>query len=144
MLRRAFLSLLAAMAATTVLAAGPFTFRLTGSLATGRHSPNAVLLNNGMVLVAGGVGGTFLGSAEIYNPATGTWKATGSMTAPRAFGTVTLLRDGRVLMAGGGSNGSATAELYDPLSGTWTATGSMSTIRRDHTATLLRDGKVLV
>ena len=142
--RAALVLLLTAMTAKVALAGGPFTFSSTGSLATARHSPNAVLLSNGTVLVAGGVGDSFSTSAEVYNPATGTWKSTGSMTTLRAFSTATLLRDGRVLMAGGGSAGSVTAELYDPISGTWTATGSMSVSRRQHTATLLRNGKVLV
>ena len=136
--------LLAATMASSAIAGGPFTFSSTGSLATGRHSPNAVLLSNGTVLVAGGVGNSFLASAELYNPATGTWKSTGSMTTVRGFSTATLLRNGKVLLAGGGSQGTATAELYDPISGTWAATGSMSVSRRDHTATLLPNGKVLV
>jgi N-acetylneuraminic acid mutarotase len=143
--RAALVLLLATTIASAALAGGPLTFSSTGSLATARHSPNAILLSNGTVLVAGGVGSSgFLTSAELYNPAAGAWKSTGSMTAFRAFSTGTLLRDGRVLMAGGGSSGSATAELYDPISGTWTATGSMSVSRREHTATLLRNGKVLV
>src|SRR5438874_730417 len=69
--RRGALSLLlAATMTSSAIAGGPFTFSSTGSLATGRHSPNAILLNNGTVLVTGGVGGSFLASAEVYNPAT--------------------------------------------------------------------------
>ena len=51
---------------------------LTNSL--GGHS--ATLLPNGKVLVAGGAQyGLFtLTSAELYDPATGTWTATGSLT----------------------------------------------------------------
>ena len=109
----------------------------------------ATLLRDGKVLVAGGVGGTgfdlLLASAELYDPATGTWAATGSMLTPRADHTATLLSDGRVLVAGGQpSSPVASAELYDPATGTWTATGSMGTIRAEHTATLLSDGRVLV
>jgi hypothetical protein len=103
------------------------------------------LLPNGKVLVAGG--DFNLASAELYDPASGTWTATGSLAIGREVYTATLLPNGKVLVAGGVAGGStflASAELYDPASGTWTATGSLNTGRSGHTATLLSDGKVLV
>ena len=106
------------------------------------------MLPNGKVLVAGGFGadGHNLSSAELYDPATGTWTTTGSLAAGRAEQTATLLPNGKVLVAGGALNGNelARAELYDPASGTWSATGKLATARSLHTATLLPDGKVLV
>ena len=65
--------------------------------------------------MAGGYkGSASLATAEIYDPATGTWTATGSMATPRYFHTATRLADGRVLVAGGfnGSNVLASAELF--------------------------------
>jgi hypothetical protein len=107
------------------------------------------LLPNGKVLVAGGVasGGVRLASAELYDPASGTWTATGSLATPRNLSTATLLLNGKVLVAGGqgiGFTALASAELYDPASGSWTATGSLANARFDHTATLLPNGQVLV
>jgi Galactose oxidase, central domain/Kelch motif len=126
------------------------TWTATGSMGTARTGHTATLLPDGRVLVAGGYGGGMVPpssllptSAELYDPASGTWTATGSMGTPRIGGTATLLRDGRVLVAGGISDGTS-AELYDPASGTWTATGSMVIPRLGGTATLLRDGRVLV
>jgi subtilisin-like proprotein convertase family protein/N-acetylneuraminic acid mutarotase len=119
----------------------------TGPLNTGRYANTATLLPNGKVLVAGGYGNSgYLSSAELYNPATGTWTNTGSMTTVRYYHTATLLTNGLVLVAGGNGNGGtlASAELYDPATGTWTNTGSMTTGRGYHTATLLPNGKVLV
>src|SRR5208282_2136710 len=130
------------------------TFTLTGSLHTGRYWHTATLLNNGMVLVAGGYGslGTnpvtygYLSNAELYNPATGTFTLTGSLNAARFEHTATLLNNGTVLMVGGaGSNGYlANGELYDPATGTFTLTGSLNNARRLHTATLLNNGMVLM
>jgi hypothetical protein len=148
----------------------PATGRLqpTGSLHEARTMHSATLLLNGKVLIAGGgktveVPNPFgaslppalsccdpVVSAELYDPATGTFNPAGTMHVSRFPGmTGTLLADGRVLFAGGHDGGSersaiASAELYDPSNGTYTATGSMATARYGHTATLLNDSEVLV
>ena len=127
------------------------TWAATGSLAAARFYHSATLLPNGKVLVAAGVSNEGpsgdLASAELYDPASGTWTATGSLGTARRLYTATLLLNGKVLVAGG-QNGTtaflASAELYDPASGTWAATGSLATARHFHTATLLPNGKVLV
>ena len=127
------------------------TWTATGSLGAARSDHTATLLPNGKVLVAGGFNGNLdtgfnLASAELYDPASGTWTATGSLGAARSDHTATLLPNGKVLVAGGfnDSNRLASAELYDPASGTWTATGSLGAARNGHIATLLPNGKVLV
>jgi hypothetical protein len=122
-------------------------FSATGSLGTARYDHTATLLPNGKVLVAGGTDNSFhaVTSAELYNPASGTWMATGSMNSSGSVATATLLANGKVLVTEYNGNGvPASAELYDPTSGTWTVTGSLATTRRLNTATLLLNGKVLV
>ncbi len=123
----------------------------------------ATLLQDGRVLVSGGpirrASIDTSASAEIYDPALGTWSQTGSMTAEREGHTATLLLDGRVLVSGGyaaypyddGAGGYyrlfhwESAEIYDPVSGTWWETGSMRAgTRSHHMSTLLSDGRVLV
>ena len=156
-------------------------WRATGRLNTARFVHTATLLQNGMVLVAGGIGQTdVLASAELYDPASRTWTATGSLNTARFSHTATLLQNGMVLVAGGTESDNmvprapncttrragpgvpqavstphvvitrrrcyktawsllqgemtqfralASAELYDPASGTWTATGSLNTAR---------------
>ncbi|MDQ6740650.1 MAG: hypothetical protein M3021_09895 [Actinomycetota bacterium] len=127
----------------------------TGSLATARANPTATLLASGKVLLGGGytVPGEpdeTLASAELYDPATGSWTATGSLATARYGHTATLLPNGTVLVAGGYHGGIftpgvlASAELYDPAAGTWTPTGGLATARYRHTATLLPNGKVLI
>ncbi|MCY1018159.1 Ig-like domain-containing protein [Pyxidicoccus sp. MSG2] len=120
----------------------------TGSFSPGRWNHTATRLADGRVLVAGGETSTSnYSSAQLYNPATGTWTATGSMNAARTMHCAVLLDDGRVLVMGGNSNGTtnlASAELYNPATGTWTLTGSLYQRRRYHAAVKLNNGKVLV
>jgi N-acetylneuraminic acid mutarotase len=124
----------------------------TGSMATARQFHTATLLPNGQVLVAAGVIDTptdsvyAITSAELYNPATGTWTTTGSLNHERYNFTATLLPNGQVLVAGGEDNVNTTptAELYNPATGTWTYTGSLHNKRSLHSAVLLQSGKVLV
>ena len=79
------------------------------------------------MLVVGGPGKSGPTSAELYDPASGTWTATGDMVTSHCWpSTATLLLDGRVLVTGGPPTDACalppSAELYDPGSGTWTAT----------------------
>ena len=117
-----------------------------GSMIAARYIHTATLLPNGKVLITGGrdAVGSLL-SAELYDPATGTFSATGSMSTARRFHTATLLPNGKVLVVGG-TNGTdlSSAEIYDPAAGTFSATGSMSSARSGHIAILLPNGKVLM
>ena len=131
-------------AAGTAVLQGVFT--ATGSMTVARSFHTATLLQNGKVLVAGGMGINIFTSAELYDPSTGTFTATGSMEVPREEHSATLLGNGKVLIAGGENGFSflASAELYDPSTGTFAAAGSMTVARRNLTATLLQNGKVLI
>lgn len=126
----------------------PPEFTLTGPMTTARDFHTAILLQNGLVLVAAGANGSGINAtAESYNPATGTWTGAGSLSVGRSSFTATLLQNGKVLVAGGQQPGGvvlADAELYDPGIGKWRPTGPMSVGRWGHTATLLPGGLVLV
>ena len=127
------------------------TFTQTGTMTAPRQGATATVLNDGRVLLAGGVQNigfrSELSSAELYDPVAGTFTATGSMRTAREGHTATLMRDGRVLVAGGSDNGTHTldsAELYDPSTGTWSFAGHMTVPRVAHVAVLLGNGSVLI
>ena len=75
--------------------------QLLTAASIGREGPSEALLDNGSMLVSGGYGGTYLASAEVYEPASNTWTQAGAMTKPRNGHTLTRLPDGKVLATGG-------------------------------------------
>jgi Galactose oxidase, central domain len=132
----------------TILVA-PHGFEFTGLMTANRLYSDAALLQDGRVLVPGGLdpNAGVLSSADLYDPAARTFSATGNMAVSRSCHTATSLNDGRVLVAGGfdGNGGElATAEIFDPAKGTFVATASMAAPRACQTATLLKDGRVLI
>jgi hypothetical protein len=130
------------------------TFSATGSMSIARAFHSATLLNNGTVLVTGGLspGGGAGAIAEIYDPATGSFTRVGDMAEGRIQHTASLLGDGRVLIAGGfegnandfGFFPTPTAEIYDPATQSFSPGGGMPQEAASQTASVLLDGTVLV
>jgi Galactose oxidase, central domain len=120
-----------------------------------RTNASATTLNNGRVLIAGGLdyrpdlepaADWILDSAEIFAlPSSGAATAgsfttvPGGMTARRELHTASLLVPGEVLLAGGqDSSGSiATAVIYHPDSNSFAPAASMNQSRQLHAATAL-------
>ena len=139
---------------TATLIVNPGT--TAASLNTSRYLHSATTLNNGQILMAGGVSCpaadfcTYLNSAELYDPVAATFTNTGSLAAARSAPAL-LLANGKVLVAGGyacDASGNcqslSSVEIYDPSSGSFSSAGTMTAPRSGHTLTLLNNGQVLI
>lgn len=98
-----------------------------------------IMLQDGKVLV------TLEKSAQLYDPASGTWSLLSNLVGDRLFHSSILLPDGRVLIAGSTRfTDQNSAEIFDPVQNTFTATGSMSEYRASSPMILMDDGRVLI
>jgi MYXO-CTERM domain-containing protein len=113
-----------------------------------RWNWQGLLLSSGKVLIAGGFGGFVPNTAELYDPATGTWSDAGTMVHWRHSHALVELADGRVLAAGGredqGGQIWASAEIYDPTTKSWALAPSMGSARLAPVAARLANGHVMV
>ncbi|MGC6488485.1 MAG: Kelch repeat-containing protein [Planctomycetota bacterium] len=126
------------------------------NMAQGRsgHQYNQVRLNDGRILMTGGIdvpsllGATNaapISGAEVFNPANGTWQ-TVNMPIARALHSATLLGDGRVAVCGG-AQGLLTApasisavHVFQPSTNSWSSAPPLTGPRASHVARLLPDG----
>ena len=120
-------------------------------MSTPRRQHTAVLLDSGLVVVAGGVSSTTsLASAEVYDPASNTWTPVTPMSTARQSHLAVRLSGGNVLVLGGFNNASSpvfgvqTAESYDPVADVWVPAGSMVVPRQGFIAAPLPGGRVVV
>ncbi|HEX5052916.1 MAG TPA: hypothetical protein VFZ65_14160 [Planctomycetota bacterium] len=147
------------------------TLSPTGDLTVPRAGHDATLLANGKVLVTGGLAdyvnpltnllvvlNTAQDTAELYDPASGTWTAVpGTMASRHSGHTQTLLPSGMVLIAGGIQGATlstlfmqpvpvytGSCSIYDPATNSLSTTGSLLFPRGFHAASVLANGNVLV
>jgi hypothetical protein len=125
------------------------SFSSIANLSDPRALHTATLLNDGTVLIAGGIDAKYrnTNTAERFDPVASTFTPVGNLNTGRSEHTATLLNNGMVLIVGGRDvNRSllANAELYDPATKTFFTTGNLNTARADHTATALSNGTVLI
>ena len=124
-------------------------FSSIGNLSNARALHTATLLNDGTVLMGGGIDANYrnTNTADLFDPVAGTFTPVGDLITGRSEHTATLLNNGMVLIVGGRDVNRAmlaTAELYDPTTKAFLTTGTLNTARADHTATALGNGTVLI
>lgn len=97
------------------------TWRSVAPMAHARRRMNLTLLADGTVIAIGGTNRSdeakgAVKVAEIFDPATETWRSVDAMAEPRMYhSTAVLLPDGRVLSAGGEVTGARLhAQIYSP------------------------------
>ncbi len=140
----------------------------TSPMSNSRTHHDAVMLEDGRVLVAGGLTDEFtldgatgdphyvfpIASAEVYDPSTEMWSGVGDMPEETVdlIGTqnnspavmLEMLEEGKVLAVGGLG---PSAALFDASSGRWAAAGEALSpehrTRQWHTSIVLRNGRVL-
>jgi len=126
------------------------TFTLSGNMNTARGNHGTALLSNGQLLVQGGLTGpgnalVLTATAELYNPATGTFTTTGSISQPRGQYYDEILADGTVFVTGGAPlPGGANSDIYDPVAGTFSATANYTAVQTGLRPARLLDGTVLL
>ncbi|MGE0711964.1 MAG: Kelch repeat-containing protein [Planctomycetota bacterium] len=163
-------------AASPLDVAGTLTasFHAAGSMNMPRGAHNSVALDDGRILIVGGVSGSkkadLITEAELYDPVTETFVKVSDLTGEAGtmkrgsvkvgfFGaTAVKLKSGDVLICGGygverkgflglGSTKVDTLEsafLFHPTQNTFERVGDLAYPRHSHTATLLDDGRVLI
>lgn len=140
--------------------ANPWTS--TGPLVQARSGQTATLLNDGRVLIAGGLSGSqVLNTLELFNAASGTngsfMLLPATLSSPRAKYAAALLDDGRVVIVGGWDGTTvapqppattatphalATTDIYDASAQQVRAGPALNVARMNLTATTQLDGQV--
>jgi hypothetical protein len=112
------------------------TFTAVGSMSQARWNGTATPLLDGRVLVVGGRAtfdsGAVISTAELFDPASGTFQKTGSLAAARTDHAAVRLADGRVAILGGGRGSridQRSVEIYDPTTGVFSTQGEIVTAR---------------
>ncbi len=125
------------------------SFEPAGEMTVKRHKHDAVLLNDGRILIVGGTderdrgGEGAYDSVEIFDPAAKRSAAAGTMKSKRykLQGTTTVLPDGKILIAGGSDR----PEIFDPVSKSFAAFATtFGRTKLFATATPLGSGRILI
>ncbi|XDD48417.1 Kelch repeat-containing protein [Leptospira sp. WS39.C2] len=134
------------------------TFLPSGSMVEPRHMHDIVKLQNGKVMVIGGIRDftpvlpglyfSTLNSAEIFDPSTETFtEVPNRMMTPRSFSCSVVLNDGRVMIIGGTDGIFApkdTTEFFDPNTETFSWGPSLPVAVGALKCLKLTDGNVLI
>jgi hypothetical protein len=126
-------------------------FSSAGTIITPRYAHTATLLQDGTVLIVGGIDSSAnaSSSAELYDPSTGKSTSVGNLGTARYSHTATLLPgpSGIVLIAGGADKNASpiqSTELYNPATQSFSYGTALQAGRIKPTASLLPNGYVWI
>jgi uncharacterized protein YjbI with pentapeptide repeats len=126
------------------------TFTLTGPMTTARGNHSSALLYTGQILVAGGLTGPGTGlvltaTAELYNPATGTFTPTVNMSIARGHYAGIVLGDGTDFISGGATlPAGINADIYNPATQTFSVSGNFTAAQAGMREAVAPDGTALL
>jgi N-acetylneuraminic acid mutarotase len=145
---------------------GSGTWATTGSMTQDRsvHTSNTIRLQNGRVLVTGGLTVSInvlqnppslantksTDMAEYFDPTTSKWVALPNLAVSRMSHTVNEMPNGRVLIVGGASGVINTAtsvnsvQEFDPATNTFPRSFTLKNARATHGSAVLQDGTMVV
>ncbi|HUQ85902.1 MAG TPA: peptidoglycan DD-metalloendopeptidase family protein [Candidatus Limnocylindrales bacterium] len=140
---------------STVFAYSSWTSQ--GNTIISHYNHKAVLLDNGKVIIVGGVSrNSSTNIVELFSPSLngiGAWSLGRSLVQDRQFATLDLITmvgsgSGKVLTSGGSSSGCScilnTSEIYNSELNTWTKTSNMNHARWGHSSSVVDDGKLII
>jgi N-acetylneuraminic acid mutarotase len=111
------------------------------------YASSATSLNNGSILLIGGLTSTNskLTTVQKYDYSLDTWTQVASMDTPRYLLAATPMKNGGALAIGGTGNSGdlSSVEKYDPTTNSWSYISSMNISRSGLAAVTLQDGSVL-
>jgi hypothetical protein len=137
---------IAPFAGAQVSSSGLNQWTLAAAMNAPRAQACSAILQDGSMLVAGGLGSSgAVNTAEIYGTG-GAFTATSPMNQARSGAACATLMDGTVLVMGGddGTGALSTAEIFNPSTQTWKITGSLNAPREGHQAVVNGWGAVWV
>ena len=117
-------------------------FVKVGKMSVPRYGHEAILLDDGTVLIYGGA--ETAANPEIYAPKTKKFTHTGELSKVSGCFNPITINNGKILLTGGGSDLVKETQLYSPRSKKFEKGPEMTFRRNDNTATLLKDGRVLI
>jgi hypothetical protein len=139
--------------ATATASAAPSGWVAAGYLPDSRDELHLVVIGDGRVLGVGthswstdedqGADPT----ADLWDPATASWRPTAPLNKLRTAFAIAGLADGRALVVGGTNDEGqsfSSAYAFDPATETWTKTGVMGVARSSPTLAALPDGRAIV
>ncbi|MEA5136455.1 MAG: kelch repeat-containing protein [Candidatus Fimivivens sp.] len=109
-----------------------------------RSNFESQIIDNKIYVLGGSGSGSYLASAEVYDPVANAWSTLASMSTSRSRFKTEVLGEKIYAIGGTSDNGLLSSiEVYDPTSNAWVVLASMPTARRSFETEVI-EGKIYV